>query len=428
MKYYKHLSWFFVKGKKKTPKKYPQSGFWISFCLCQALGAAWASVRLPINNFYSALKLLFSCWRPQVGDKCLQQTLKQWHVQTQILEDFPPSVHANTYRKSTYICTWSPSDYARTHAFHSVCWQIEIRPSLHTYIVAITELDRFQALLQQCAILCSAPPYGGGRAHEDQRNIKKHKWDQSLWTTYTQSLWSARITAEALFPCHAVLRLKSWRQWAVSPDEASSPQTPPSLASRQHTTSNGHHRDERIFCLVWPQCGLLWLLVSPAEWMFHRRPRGELTQDDTGLTRKYKQFCSGGANQRWSASRKKKKKRVKSGDKSNNSQCKQQRRLAGSLHAKIGLLVLTRTIHTPERNTGDMRAMLRPGVIEHLHTLYSHLSIHAKPPAEDAGTGYLLSFVRVFHLMVSGKLSAVTQIDGNLLLTSADTDRTMQIE
>lgn len=124
----------------------------------------------------------------------------------------------------------------------------------------------------------------------------------------------------------------------------------------------------------------------------------------------------------------KKKKRVKSGDKSNNSQCKQQRRLAGSLHAKIGLLVLTRTIHTPERNTGDMRAMLGPGVIEHLHTLYSHLSIHAKPPAEDAGTGYLLSFVRAFHFMVSGKLSAVTQIDGNLLLTSADTDRTIQIE
>lgn len=76
-------------------------------------------------------------------------------------------------------------------------------------------------------------------------------------------------------------------------------------------------------------------------------------------------------------------------------------------------------MHTPERNTGDMRAMLRPGVIEHLHTLYSHLSIHAKPPAEDAGTGYLLSFVT---------LSVVTQIDGNLLLTSTDTDRTIQIE
>lgn len=67
-------------------------------------------------------------------------------------------------------------------------------------------------------------------------------------------------------------------------------------------------------------------------------------------------------------------------------------------------------------------------MIEHLHTLYSHLSIHAKPPAEDAGKSYLLSFVRVFHFMVSGKLSAVTQIDGNLLLTSADNDRTIQIE
>lgn len=101
--------------------------------------------------------------------------------------------------------------------------------------------------------------------------------------------------------------------------------------------------------------------------------------------------------------KKKKKKRVKSGDKSNSSQCKQQRRLAGSLHAKIGVLVLTRTIHTPERNTGDMRAMLRPGVIERLHTLYSHLSIHAKPPAEDAGTGYLLSFVHILYFMVLGE-------------------------
>lgn len=38
-KYYKHLFSFFAKGKK-TPQKYPQSGFWISLCLCRVLGAA----------------------------------------------------------------------------------------------------------------------------------------------------------------------------------------------------------------------------------------------------------------------------------------------------------------------------------------------------------------------------------------------------
>lgn len=42
----------------------------------------------------------------------------------------------------------------------------------------------------------------------------------------------------------------------------------------------------------------------PAEWMFHRYPHRELTQDDTELILKYKLFYSGGANQRWSASEK----------------------------------------------------------------------------------------------------------------------------
>lgn len=79
----------------------------------------------------------------------------------------------------------------------------------------------------------------------------------------------------------------------------------------------------------------------------------------------------------------------------------QERRLAGSLPARIELLVLTCTIHTPERNTRGMRATVKSGVIEHLHTLYSHLSIHAKPSAEDAGAIYLLSFVCVFDFMVS---------------------------
>lgn len=60
-------SHFLQRGKKTNP----EITFWISLCLCQALGAVWASVKQPINNFYSALKQLFSCWGPQVGDKCL---------------------------------------------------------------------------------------------------------------------------------------------------------------------------------------------------------------------------------------------------------------------------------------------------------------------------------------------------------------------
>lgn len=39
--------------------------------------------------------------------------------------------------------------------------------------------------------------------------------------------------------------------------------THPVPISCQHTTSNGHLRDEWIFCLVCPQCSLLYLLVSP---------------------------------------------------------------------------------------------------------------------------------------------------------------------
>lgn len=93
--------------------------------------------------------------------------------------------------------------------------------------------------------------------HEDHRPKQcKHKWDQSLWMTYTQSLWGLRIRALALFPCHGVFRLKSSGLWIVTTDEAASPQTPPSPISCQHTTSNGHLRDEWIFCLVCPQCSL----------------------------------------------------------------------------------------------------------------------------------------------------------------------------
>lgn len=101
------------------------------------------------------------------------------------------------------------------------------------------ERDRFQTLPKQCLILYSAVLYSGGREHEDQRPKQcKHKWDQSLWMTCTQSFWRLRITASALFTWHAVLRLKSSRLWAVFSDEASTPQTAPSHISRQHTTCN----------------------------------------------------------------------------------------------------------------------------------------------------------------------------------------------
>lgn len=38
-------------------------------------------------------------------------------------------------------------------------------------------------------------------------------------------------------------------------------------------------------------------------------------------------------------------------------------------------------------------AVVKAGMIEHLHTLYSHLSIHAEPSAEYAVAIDLLSFV-----------------------------------
>ncbi len=65
-------------------------------------------------------------------------------------------------------------------------------------------------------------------------------------------------------------------------------------------------------------------------------------------------------------------KRGKQGTQCSSSQCKycceEERRLAGSLPARIELLVLTRTIHTPQRITGDTRAMVKARLIEHLHT------------------------------------------------------------
>lgn len=53
---------------------------------------------------------------------------------------------------------------------------------------------------------------------------------------------------------------------------------------------------------------------------------------------------------------KKKKNMVKMMHKRVGEQCKQDTRLAGSLPPRIGLLVLTRTMHTrrKKRNTGDI--------------------------------------------------------------------------
>lgn len=49
-----------------------------------------------------------------------------------------------------------------------------------------------------------------------------------------------------------------------------------------------------------------------------------------------------------------------------------------SLPARVQHLVLTRTMHTPDRKTEDMRVLVQAGVMEHRHTMYSHLSLHAR--------------------------------------------------
>ncbi len=54
--------------------------------------------------------------------------------------------------------------------------------------------------------------------------------------------------------------------------------------------------------------------------------------------------------------------------------------------------------------------MVEVGLIEHLHTLYSHLSIHAKPPVEYAVDIYLLSFV---CLLLDGHIKVLCY-DANL--------------
>lgn len=113
--------------------------------------------------------------------------------------------------------------------------------------------------------------------------------------------------------------------------------------------------------------------------MLHRHPHGELTQDDTELALQHKLFYDEGRPRGEALLRGT---GVNRGHKAAAKQCKycskKERRLAGSLPVRIELLVLTCIIPTPERNTGDMRAMVKAGVIEHLHTMYSHLSIHAR--------------------------------------------------
>lgn len=153
--------------------------------------------------------------------------------------------------------------------------------------------------------------------------------------------WSLSITAFALSACQArFTRPKSWRPQTVS----SAPQTPPSCISCQKSTSNGHWRDEWIFCLVCPQCGLLYPLVFPMSECFtdilgvnwHKTTRGSRWNTAS--------FSPEGRTRGEVPLRK---------NRVNLSQ-KQQRAnrvlswRGGSLPARIERLVLTCRRHTPE--------------------------------------------------------------------------------
>lgn len=119
--------------------------------------------------------------------------------------------------------------------------------------------------------------------------------------------------------------------------------------------------------------------------MFHRHPHKELTWDDTELALQPKLFyrkTRGEALLREIGVNRK--------HKATASNVNTAVRLTGSLPARIELLVLTCTI--PQKGI-LRRAMVKPGVIEHLHTLYSHLSIHVNPFRECAVVIYLLPFV-----------------------------------
>lgn len=189
--------------------------------------------------------------------------VKRWQVWTQKDQKMiapPPSIYSDAYNRVPI--------FPKSMMYAQLCTPTlyEVRPS--SAHPTVMELDRFQALLQQRAILCRAPLYGRwvrarGIREPNTANIN----EIGPYGRHTNSHYGAHGSQPRL--CSPVVQLrdlKSLRQRDGSPDEASSPpSTTQSLLSRQHTTSNGHHRDEWIFCLVCPQCGLLRLPRIPAE-------------------------------------------------------------------------------------------------------------------------------------------------------------------
>lgn len=115
------------------------------------------------------------------------------------------------------------------------------------------------------------------------------------------------------------------------------------------------------------------------------------------------------------------------------AQCKQETRLAGSLPREDRTSCFDTHNAYPQKKKREhgrhMRATSKPGVIERLQTLYSHLSTHAKSSCNicwDEAVCRLLS--TSVCCAVPGKRGAVTQIDDNFLLTSADNNRAAEAE
>lgn len=113
--------------------------------------------------------------------------------------------------------------------------------------------------------------------------------------------------------------------------------------------------------------------------MFHRHPRAELTPDGTGSRLNtpfffYSRGAQPGVKRLWE------KHGVNTATTSYATRVASWRGslLEGSLPRRTERLVLTCRTHTPEWSTHDMREMVKPGVIKHLHTLHHHLTMHAK--------------------------------------------------
>lgn len=104
----------------------------------------------------------------------------------------------------------------------------------------------------------------------------------------------------------------------------------------------------------------------------------------------------------------------------------------GSLPVRIERLVLTCRIHTPAWNTRDTRAIMKSGVIEDLHTLYHHLSIHAKPSKEDVGSHLFtirLSFLHCGHMEVlcDDTNRANSNQISDVVMKATNTERQLQL-